>query len=121
MVRAVLALLLCLLATPRIADADAGQGRVVLPVTIEALKPIVVRTNANDRRLRGVLFVAGRPGLKMDIKKGQRFSMTKLLGDGGCTIMIKKAEYDAPSCPWLDGFTDHEREFFKVVPQRRRR
>ena len=88
-----------------------------LPATIEALQNIKgeeFETGAGQ--LRGVLYVG--EGNAFTIKKGERFLMTKIGSEGGCRIEFKKKSYEASSCPWLEGFRDHEEDFFKVISGR---
>jgi hypothetical protein len=49
------------------------------------------------------------------MRKGQRFQVVKIYSEGGCRIRFKSTEYDLGSCPWLDGFRDHETEIFRVL------
>jgi hypothetical protein len=60
-----------------------------------------------------VLYV-GR-GQSFTVKKGQRFLMVKVYEEGGCRIEFEKKQYDVSSCPWLDGFRDHQEDVFRVV------
>jgi hypothetical protein len=41
--------------------------------------------------------------------------MTAIGQEGGCRIRVAKREYDVSSCPWLEGFSDHQTEVFEVV------
>jgi hypothetical protein len=65
---------------------------------------------------RGVLYI-GR-GQAFTVRKGQRFQMVKVNAEGGCRIEFEKTPYDVSSCPWLDGFRDHQDDVFKVVSGR---
>ena len=44
--------------------------------------------------------------------------MVKIYDEGGCRIEFEKKRYDVSSCPWLDGFTDHQQDVFRVVSTR---
>jgi hypothetical protein len=44
--------------------------------------------------------------------------MLQVNKEGGCRIEFEKKQYDVSSCPWLDGFTDHQEDVFKVVSER---
>ena len=90
-----------------------GQTRWRLPVTIEAVQDVSARSVESGGQARGVLYV-GR-GNSFTIKKRQRFRMVKIGAEGGCRIEYAKRQYDVSSCPWLDGFRDHQEDFFKVV------
>jgi hypothetical protein len=93
-----------------------AQTKWRLPATIEALEDVPVHSVQPSHQLRGVLYVAGNT--TFTIKRGQRFSMVKVLGEGECRIKFEKKEYTVSSCPWLDGFTDHQEDIFKVVSGR---
>ena len=41
--------------------------------------------------------------------------MIKIYSEGECRIRFEKKEYDVSSCPWLDGFSDHQTDIFKVI------
>jgi hypothetical protein len=95
--------------------AMVGQTRWRLPVTIEAVQDVSARpVETGGGQARGVLYV-GR-GNSFTIKKGEHFLMVKIATEGGCRIEYEKRQYDVSSCPWLDGFRDHQEDFFKVVP-----
>ena len=95
----------------------AGQTGWRLPATIEALQSVSTQSVQPPSQLRGVLYVSG--GRSFAIRKGQRFLMVKIFDEGGCRIKFENREYDVSSCPWLDGFTDHQKDVFKVVSGRR--
>jgi hypothetical protein len=95
--------------------ATVGQTRWRLPVTIEAVQDVSTRSvETGGGQARGVLYV-GR-GNSFTIKKGEHFLMVKIATEGGCRIEYEKRQYNVSSCPWLDGFRDHQEDFFKVVP-----
>ena len=83
-----------------------------LPVTIEAAKDIPARQEGRAGQQRGTLYISGSPFL---IRKGQRFQMIRIYAEGECRIRFEKKEYDVSSCPWLDGFSDHQTDIFKVI------
>jgi hypothetical protein len=83
-----------------------------LPATIEVLRDVKAGRGAYER---------GKLGLDADefvLKKGERFQMIEIHGEGGCRIRITRAEYDLASCYWLEGFADSEADIFKVVSGR---
>jgi hypothetical protein len=86
------------------------------PVTVEALQNVRAQTVETGRQARGVLYV--RAAKPFAIKKGQRFLMVKAYSEGECRIQFENKEYDVSSCPWMDGFTDHQSDIFQVVPRR---
>jgi hypothetical protein len=94
----------------------AGPTRWRLPATIEALHDVPAQSVQGSQQLRGVLYVSG--GRSFTIAKGQRFSMVKVYDEGECRIKFENTEYDVSSCPWLDGFRDHQEDVFKVVSGR---
>jgi hypothetical protein len=52
------------------------------------------------------------------IPKDQTFQMISVGSAGGCRIRFEKQEPDVSSCPWLDGFRDHQADIFNVVPDK---
>ncbi len=92
----------------------AGQTRWQFPVTIEALQDVPAHADDAGTQHRGVLYV-GR-GQAFTVRKGFRFQMLKINKEGGCRIEFEKKQYDVSSCPWLDGFRDHQNDVFWVVP-----
>lgn len=93
-----------------------GQTKWRLPAQIEAVQDILAQPFETQGQVRGVLYV-GR-GNSFTIKKSERFLMVTVGAEGGCRVEFNKKQYDASSCPWLDGFTDHQQDFFKVVSGR---
>jgi hypothetical protein len=95
----------------------SGQTRWRLLVTIEALQDVPAHAETGTGgQLRGVLYVGH--GQAFTVKKEQRFLMVKIYDEGGCRIELEKRRYDVSSCPWLDGFTDHQRDVIRVVATR---
>ena len=110
--------LLGLLAVGWMLAAPAQSDRR-LPVTIQVMQDVDVKTS--ERRPdgsvgqeRGSLYSSKA----FRIKKGQRFQMIKLLGEGECRIQFEKKIYDLSSCPWLEGFTDHEKDIYKIIQRK---
>jgi hypothetical protein len=91
----------------------SAQTAVRLPVTIEAAKDVPARLDDGTTQRRGTLYVSGGPFL---IKKGQRFQMVRIYSEGQCRILLEKKEYYVSSCPWLDGFADHQTDIFRIIP-----
>ncbi len=105
------------IALPLIATvAMVGQTRWRLPVTIEAVLDVSARPVETGGQTRGVLYL-GR-GNSFTIKKGEHFLMVKIAAEGGCRVEYEKRQYNVSSCPWLDGFRDHQEDFFKIVAGR---
>jgi hypothetical protein len=90
------------------------QTKWRFPVVIEALQDVPVEAGETARQRRGVLYV-GRSEGRFTIKKGQRLLMVKVYGEGECRIRFQDKEYDVSSCPWMDGFTDHQQDVFRVL------
>jgi len=44
--------------------------------------------------------------------------MVKVYTEGECRIRFQSREYDLHSCPWLDGFADHQADIFRVLSSR---
>jgi hypothetical protein len=90
--------------------------RAHLPSRIQVTQDVEAIPHAGtvERRRRGTLFI--RPQLKaFQIKKGETFQMTKLLGEGECRIRFRKKDYEVESCPWLEGFRERETDIYKPV------
>lgn len=91
-----------------------AQSNSNLPVTIKTLKSVTVVSRPRTVEMRGLLFISSnhRPFV---IKKGETFKMISIGSEGGCRIRYRGSEYEVSSCPWLDGFADHQADFFKVL------
>jgi hypothetical protein len=87
-----------------------------LPMTIQVLRDVPVRESGQYRR--GTLITIGDDRDGFVIKKGERFQMTAAWGEGHCHVRYKGKERDIGSCPWLEGFSDHETDVFKVIAPR---
>jgi hypothetical protein len=103
------------------------QASPRLPVTIEAVGDVTLRSPdprlGNQRAPRGVLDARCMRDCvsneePITIKQGTRFLMIKILSEGGCIIQFDRRQYTLISCWWLDGFTDHQEDFFRVVPSK---
>ncbi len=98
---------------------SAEQSRWHLPVTIEVTRDVDVKSSegrAGDSsgQLRGTLYGSK----EFRIRRGERFQMVKIYTEGECRIRFKKREYDLSSCYWLDGFTDHQSDIFRIIRPR---
>ena len=98
--------------------AAGAQQSVVMPLTIEALRDVPVRTS--ERRAdgsfgqeRGVLY----SHVAFVIPKGERFRMVEQLGEGSCRVEIRATQYVLSFCPWLPGFTDQQLDVFQPLYQ----
>jgi len=89
------------------------------PVTIEVQRDVKVRHNSEGREVRGTLSLNDRNAKPFRLKKGQRFQMIRIGQEGSCRIKIEKKQYDLTSCPWVDGFSDHQGDIFRVVERER--
>lgn len=117
MAQLTLAMCIALAALPAYQSSKAAWR---LPATIEALQDVLVRLNDTRKQQRGVLYIAGPKSFEpFTITKGQRFQMLAVLREGACRIRFEKNDYLVTSCPWVDGFTDHQIDVFKVVSGRK--
>jgi hypothetical protein len=96
--------------------AAGDQSRWHLPVTIEVARDVDVKSSERQSdgrygQIRGTLYSSEA----FRIKKGQRFQMVKIYGEGECRIRFQEKEHDLSSCPWLDGFRDHQTDIFRVI------
>jgi hypothetical protein len=87
-----------------------------LPATIEALKDVEAvnserHSDGSVYQERGVLYADEA----FRIRKGERFQMVKVYGEGGCRIRFKNKEHDVSSCPWLEGFSDPQADIYRVI------
>jgi hypothetical protein len=84
-----------------------------LPAIVEALRDVEVHPLIDPTlgEQRGVLY----SGETFQIRKGERFQMIKIYGEGGCRIRFKNREHDVSSCHWLEGFSDPEADIYKVI------
>lgn len=74
-----------------------------------------VTHSAISHEEKGKLYLAEPNAKEFLIKKGQRFDVTQVGDEGGCTVRVQKRSFELTSCPWLDGFVDHQAETFQVV------
>jgi hypothetical protein len=88
-----------------------------LPVTIAVTQDVEVKPTGVSREARGTLYI-GRDEKAFRIKNGQAFQMIRIGSEGGCRIQFRRKNYELVSCPWLDGFRDHQADIFKVVAKK---
>ena len=94
--------------------AGLWQASWQLPVTIRAKQDVPVESESLGHQEIGRLYVSSKEK-PFVIRKGETFQMIAIGQEGGCRIRVAKREYDVASCPWLDGFTDHQTSVFEVV------
>ena len=94
------------------------QGRKALPITIEVQRDVEVKHNSLPYELKGVLYLYEPTAKDFQLKKGQRFQMIEVLSEGGCRISVGGKNFAITSCPWLDGFSDHQENVFRIVPSK---
>ena len=75
-----------------------------------------VNTAAHESR--GKLSLADVGAKPFRLRKGQRFQMIAIDREGSCRIRFGKREYGLTSCPWLEGFTDHQSDIFRVIAKK---
>ena len=107
---------ICAVCSALVALSTLDQTKWRFPVTIEALKDVPAQVEETAQQVRGVLYVSRGPSFT--VKKGRRFLMLQVNKEGGCRIEFEKKQYDVSSCPWLDGFRDHQKDVFEVVSGR---
>lgn len=86
-----------------------------LPVTVELRRAVAVRTtevlrDGTSHQVRGVLYA----DTVMSLRVGERLTMVAVGTEGGCRVRIRGRELAVRSCPWLEGFTDHQADIFRV-------
>lgn len=87
-----------------------------LPVTIEVKQDVDVVGAVPLHGDRGKLYVVSPPDTKtLRLHKGERFRMTKILEEGECRIRIRSKDLNLLYCPWLEGFSDPQTDFFEVI------
>jgi hypothetical protein len=92
-----------------------AQVATRLSVTVEAKRDVEVMHNAESYESRGKLYLADVKAKAFRIGKGQRFQMIEIGQEGSCSIKFEDKEYGLTSCPWLEGFRDHQADIFSVV------
>jgi hypothetical protein len=85
-----------------------------LPVTIEVKQDVEV-TQVDAQESRGKLRLDNVNARAFWLKKGQRFQMVGIGQEGSCWIAFEGKEFGLTSCPWLDGFRDHQTDVFRIV------
>jgi len=89
-----------------------------LPITIEVKRDVEVIHNAYPVETRGILYLDNPKAKAFTLKKGQKFQMIKIGPEGGCEIRFEDHHYGLTSCPWLEGFSDHQTDVFTVVSKK---
>jgi hypothetical protein len=89
-----------------------------LPVTIEVNRNVEVTHSTESHESRGKLYLEDAKAKAFRLTKGQRFQMVQTGEEGSCRIRFDGNEYHLKSCPWLDGFSDHQTDVFSVVPKK---
>jgi hypothetical protein len=98
--------------------AGPAQFAGHLPVTIEVKRDVEVTHNSKAHESRGKLYLDDVKVKAFRLKKGQRFQMVEIGQEGSCRIRFGDNEYGLTSCPWLEGFSDHQTDVFKIVMKR---
>jgi hypothetical protein len=89
---------------------------VRLPITIEVKQDVeVLKWDYRRREARGKLYLAANDAIGFWLRRGQRFQMIKIEGEGQCHVRVLGKKYLLMSCPWLEGFGDHQSDIFAVV------
>jgi hypothetical protein len=86
-----------------------------LPVTIEVRQSVEVTHIVEPHESRGKLYLEDTKASAFRLAKGKKFQMVGIGKEGSCRIRFGGNEYGLTSCPWLEGFSDHQTDFFSVV------
>jgi len=89
-----------------------------LPVTVEVKRDVEVTHNTESHESRGKLYLDDVKAKAFWLRKGQRFQMVETGQEGSCRIRFRGKEYGLTSCPWLDGFGDHQSDVFRIVTKK---
>jgi len=89
-----------------------------LPITIEVKRDVEVMHNAEPYETRGILYLDDPKANAFTLKKGQKFKMIKIGPERGFEILFGDQHYGLTSCPWLEGFSDHQTDVFTVVSKK---
>jgi hypothetical protein len=95
-----------------------GQVSRRLPVTIEVKRDVEVTQYTDSHDPRGTLYLDNIKEKAFRLKKGQRFQMLEVGQEGGCRIRYQDREYGLISCPWLEGFRDHQTDVFSIFDKK---
>jgi Putative zinc-finger len=95
----------------------ARAASQALPITIEVKQDVEV-TQAYSQESRGKLRLGDVEAQAFRLRKGQRFQMVEIGQEGSCRIKFEGKEYGLTSCPWLDGFSDHQTDIFSIVTEK---
>jgi hypothetical protein len=88
------------------------------PVTIELLRDVEVTRGSQIHLARGTLDLDDPDAKPFRLRRAQRFEMIKAGPEGSCRIRFEDTEYALSSCPWMEGFTDHQPDIFRVVARK---
>jgi hypothetical protein len=76
---------------------------------------VAVIRNPGRYESRGKLYLEDWKAKPFQLKKGQQFQMVKTGTEGSCRIRFEDQEYGLTSCPWREGFRDHQADIFLIV------
>jgi hypothetical protein len=93
------------------------QSANQLPITIEVEQEVDVQHNADPsgKEQRGTLYLYEAKSEDFQLKKSQQFQIVATGLAGSCRIRFHKKLFGISSCPWVDGFTDHQADIFRIV------
>ena len=89
---------------------------VRLPITIEVKRDVEVLTwDYRRAEARGTLYLGLVDATGFRLRRGQRFQVIKVEGEGQCWIRVLGKKYLLMSCPWFEDYRDHQSDIFAVV------
>jgi hypothetical protein len=101
-------------------DAEIKKHATDRTFLLPALETSFVPEDTLDRLASNgdvnvVLWVSRNPRTRSDTLEGKRFQMIRIEGEGQCHVRALGKKYLLTSCPWLEGFGDHQSDIFAVV------
>jgi hypothetical protein len=89
---------------------------VKLPITIEVKQDVEVRRwDFRRREARGTLYLGEPDTSEFSLRRGQRFQVVKIEGEGQCWIRVLGKKHLLMSCPWFEDYSDHQNDVFEMV------
>ena len=92
-----------------------AQPQIPPPVTVEVLKDVEVTRPTREGEQKGKLYLDDATTKPFRFRKGDRFVMIAIGQEGGCRVRFRGKEFGFSSCPWTEGFADHQSDVFRVI------